>query len=210
MKTGDAKTRVVVSLLALVGLLWLSPLAMAVDIPDLDLRTAVNQALGNRDPTQEPTEAQMLSLTELMATSRGIGNLTGLEYATNLTYYLYLYANQISELRPLSGLTSLTHLDLHSNQISELGPLSGLRSLTHLDLHSNRISQLEPLSGLTSLRELDLRGNPLNVEAYCTYLPMIEDNNPGINLRYDPNPHGPCPHPLVAVCAYRLGRLKEE
>jgi hypothetical protein len=34
-----------------------------------------------------------------------------------------------------------------------------------------------------------LAGNPLNLEAYCTYLPLIEDNNPRIYLTYDPSPY---------------------
>jgi hypothetical protein len=46
------------------------------------------------------------------------------------------------------------------------------------------------LTSLTSWLVLD--SNPLNEEAYCTYLPLIEDNNPaGINLMYDPNPYPP-------------------
>jgi hypothetical protein len=35
---------------------------------------------------------------------------------------------------------------------------------------------------------LNLTANPLNQEAYCIYLPLIEDNNPGIDLYYDPVP----------------------
>jgi hypothetical protein len=31
-----------------------------------------------------------------------------------------------------------------------------------------------------------LQSNPLSAEAYCIYLPMIQNNNPGINLTYDP------------------------
>jgi hypothetical protein len=31
----------------------------------------------------------------------------------------------------------------------------------------------------------------LNAAAYCIYLPLIEDNNPGISLQYDPNPYTP-------------------
>jgi hypothetical protein len=36
-----------------------------------------------------------------------------------------------------------------------------------------------------------LKSNPLNIEAYCIYLVSIKDNNPGIRLSYDPNPHPP-------------------
>jgi hypothetical protein len=60
-----------------------------------------------------------------------------------------------------------------------------------LDLTDNKIRYISSLSGLTSLRDLGLSDNPLNVEAYCTYLPLIEDNNPRIDLDYDPNPYPP-------------------
>jgi len=33
---------------------------------------------------------------------------------------------------------------------------------------------------------------PLNVEAYCTYLRLIENHNPGINLYYDSSPYSDC------------------
>ena len=34
-----------------------------------------------------------------------------------------------------------------------------------------------------------MHDNPLNVEAYCTYLPLIKANNCCIELTYDPNPN---------------------
>jgi hypothetical protein len=37
-----------------------------------------------------------------------------------------------------------------------------------------------------NLTSLVLRYNPLNADAYCMYLPLIEENNPGIDLYYDP------------------------
>jgi len=39
---------------------------------------------------------------------------------------------------------------------------------------------------------LDIDDNPLNEEAYCTYLRLIENNNPGIDLWYNPSPYGSC------------------
>jgi Leucine-rich repeat (LRR) protein len=161
METRRTKTRVVLSFLALVGLLWLSPLAMAVDIPDLNLRAAVNQALGNPDPTQEPTEAQMHTLGYLLSNNSNITDLTGLEYATYM-YYLELNSNQISDVSPLSGLTNLTDLRLGSNQISNISPLSGLTNLTDLRLGSNQISNISALSGLTNMTFLDLGFNQIS------------------------------------------------
>ena len=70
-----------------------------------------------------------------------------------------------------------------SNQISDVSVFSGLTNLTVAVFAHNQISDISALSGLTNLSYLDLRNNPLNVEAYCIYLPLIEDNNPGTNLR---------------------------
>ena len=149
-----------------------SRLAIAEDpvyFPDANLKAAVESALGISDPT--PTD--MLSLTSLHANDSGIVDLTGIEYATNLTY-LSLGFNQISDISALSGLTNLTYLSLDDNQISDISALSGLTNLTDLslvyrqsdqrhlsaigadesddlDLYSNQISDISALSGLTNL-----------------------------------------------------------
>jgi hypothetical protein len=59
---------------------------------------------------------------------------------------------------------------------------------------------------------LDLETNPLNIAAYCNYLPLIRENNPGIILRYDPNPDpgAECPvsfpdHNLKTTIEQELG-----
>eukprot|EP01051_Picozoa_sp_SAG22_P013795 SAG22_NODE_1589_length_4048_cov_68.361611_2_plen_61_part_00 len=49
---------------------------------------------------------------------------------------------------------------LNNNQITELAPLSALTSLAHLVLQDNQITDLAPLAALTSLTSLDLGGNP--------------------------------------------------
>ena len=49
---------------------------------DANLKVAVESALGITNPT--PTD--MLLLTTLSASARGIVDLTGIEYAANLTY----------------------------------------------------------------------------------------------------------------------------
>jgi Leucine-rich repeat (LRR) protein len=164
MRGTITRTKVVASLLALVGLLVFSRLAMAEDpvyFADVNLKAAVETELGISDPTQN----DMLSLTILGAVANGIVSLVGIEYATNLTE-LYLYDNQISDISALAGLTNLKELYLYNNQISDISALAELKNLIALSLTEN----------------------PLNVEAYSIYIPLIEDNNPGINLIYDPNP----------------------
>ena len=138
----------------------------SVYFADVDLENKVRNALGINEP--DPIyPSDMLLLNSLTAYSSSISDLTGLEYATNLTY-LHLNWNQINSINALFGLTNLTELYLRSNQINDIGALSGLTNLTALYLHDN----------------------PLNEDAY-PILDLIVINNPGIALIYDPNPNPP-------------------
>ena len=103
--------------------------AEVVETPDKNLRTAIEDALGV-DAGDPITKAEMETLTELDASwDGGIRDLTGLQFATQLTK-LNLSRNNISDLSPLTGLTQLTWLDLDFNDISDLSPLAGLTQLT--------------------------------------------------------------------------------
>lgn len=91
------------------------------------------------------------------------------------------------------GLTSLT---APNRGIADLDGLEFAENLTDLWLSHNQISDITPLAGLANLMNLFLHNNPLNALAYCVYLPLIEDNNPGIVPYYDPNPN-----PLTNDCS---------
>ena len=130
-----------------------------VRIPDANLRAAIEADLGKA--TGAPiTAAEMAALQSLSAENKGISDLTGLEYAINLTR-LELYRNNISDVSPLSGLTNLTDLRLEANAISDVSPLSGLTNLTILWLNINSIADVSPLSGLTNLTFLWLPYNKI-------------------------------------------------
>ncbi len=64
-------------------------------MPDINLENAIRAEL--EKPTGPITEADMLELTSLSAWHMGISDLTGLEYATNLTR-LDLEANEINNI----------------------------------------------------------------------------------------------------------------
>ena len=139
-----------------------------VSIPDANLRAVITESLGK--PHDAPiTSAEMASLTRLEAKNAGISDLTGLEYATNLTQLDFgeewvsgdgnRNSNNISNIAPLSGLINLTRLDLSNNDISDIKPLSGLTNLTSLSLDRNNISDIKPLADLTKLTSLDLGDN---------------------------------------------------
>src|SRR4051794_9499021 len=83
-------------------------LAVTVTFPDAALESAVRAQLAK--PTGLITSTDMANLTTLTDESDTIQNLSGLQYATNLTD-LDLYDNLVSDLSPLSGLTQLNSLD---------------------------------------------------------------------------------------------------
>ena len=205
--------RHVVALFFVVCLLFCSSLSVAmaerVHIPDPSLRAAVELAL-DKEAGAAITQADMASLEVLQAVKSGIRDLTGIEFATNLTKLelgdnrisdvsalkaltnlkrLRLGANyRISDASPLEGLTNLTFLDLDSNRISDVSPLKGLTNLTWLDLDDNGIVDVSPLKGLANLKYLDLDGNrisdmsPLKALTNLTFLDIDENEISDISV----------------------------
>ena len=97
---------------------YFDPPPKNVNIPDTNLRNAIEQVLGKaRGATI--TGAEMETLIALHATNKNIANLTGLELATNLKE-LRLVDNNITNVSPLAGLTKLTQLWLDENSISDI------------------------------------------------------------------------------------------
>ena len=140
-----------------------------VNFADPILKNLVEAQLG----VTAPTVADMVFLKELNAAGRGISDLTGLEYATNLTslnlgefYYYWVWppelrTNQIEDIIPLAGLIRLKSLNLSNNQISDISALSGLTDLETLILYNNKITDISALSGLSNLTSLDLERNQI-------------------------------------------------
>ena len=69
---------------------------------------------------------------------------------------------QMSDLGPLSSLTSLERLYLEGTGVSDLGPLSSLRALRRLDLDGTGVSDLGPLLNLAALESLYLDGTQVS------------------------------------------------
>ena len=177
-----------------------------VNVPDPNLRAAIATVLGRAlDDPIVPSE--MATLMELNARDASISNLTGLEFATNLTT-LRLHNNRITDISPLSSLTELTGLYLDNSNIVDISPLSGLIHLGALGLGGNEISDIAALSGLTNLTRLrlehnhisdlsplvanmglgdgdtvDVRGNPLSYLSMKTHIPALQ--NRGVEVSFD-------------------------
>ena len=133
-----------------------------VRIPDPNLRALIAETLG-KGANAPITVEDMERLRKIDARKdRGIKDLTGLQYATNLVeLYLGWYSgegNQVKDLSPVAGLTNLRVLFLHHNPISDLSPVRGLINLTDLMLYDTLVSDISPVRGLTSLTILQFHG----------------------------------------------------
>ena len=134
----------------------------SVYIPDPNLRAILEENLGKTSNTPITVEEMAtMHKNRIIAEDKGISDLTGLEFATNLEW-LRIPGNQISDLSPLAGLTKLDLLDISGNEVSDLSPLTGLTNLRHVKISHNNISDLSPLAKLPNLNRFDSWGNPLS------------------------------------------------
>ena len=132
--------------------------AQEVTIPDPGLNAAIRQAL--QKPNGPLTEPDLLGLTFLSAGGRSISNVTGLEFARNLSI-LDLDHNSITNFPIAGALTNLTILDLFENQLTGFVLSNSLPKLNILDLAFNSLAQCSLPAGLTNLDTLFLEGNVL-------------------------------------------------
>ena len=144
----------------------------SVYIPDPNLRAFIEEELG-KTPNAPITVAEMTRLHRIFPEEKGIRDLTGLEFATNLEW-LKIENNQISDLSPLAGLTKLDLLDISHNEIRDLSPLTGLTNLRHVKVSHNNISDLSPLAGLPNLKRFDSWGNPVSDLSPLVELEVID------------------------------------
>lgn len=155
--------------------------AEVIHFPDQNFEKAIRETLNK--PAGNITDADMKSIGKIEAKGYFIKDLSGIEYARNLTYLdlgvseisdisrlagltklrvLHLPANKISDISALSGLTKLEIVDLSSNQISDVSALKGLTNIFMLNLFQNEISDISALSGLTNLIDLNLTANNIS------------------------------------------------
>ena len=134
-------------------------------IPDSNLAAIVRLMLNLSADT--PLTAGMLSNLKTLDASWILGgeiaDLTGLEYATNLTE-LYLSNNALSDISALTNLRNLTELYLDNNKVSDIAPL---------------VANI----GLNSGDTVNLSGNPLNEASINTYVPALQARGVAVLLR---------------------------
>ena len=149
--------------LGLCGTIFAQNQQQIVEIPDLNLRGALREAL-SLSSNQPLTQARMRSLTKLSADRIGIRDLTGLEHATNLVF-LGLPYNEFSSLEPLMDLTKVETLYIYGNpHITDITPVRNMVNLTRISGDGCQVGSLKPLSKLTKLEVVALGWNR-NIES---------------------------------------------
>ena len=194
--------------------------AQAVNIPDPNLRAAIEMELGKASGATITVD-DMTNLTALEAKNSNINDLTGLEHAIELRT-LNLEGNSISDLSPLAGLAQLVYLFLTGNAISDISPVANLSHLEYLALGINSISDISPVAGLINLSWLylwgnsisdisslvantglgsgdnvELRNNPLISASINTHIPTLQSR--GVTVEFDPMVEIPDPNLRAAV-----------
>ena len=139
-------------------------------VPDPFLRECIAESMMDAG-AGAPEEADSITQVDLDALEAasggevtfscgGVSSLEGLQYLSGTSKYDFEnYWGDVSDLTPLSGLTTLVKLTLSDQQITDLTPLAGLTNLESLNLSLNQIADLTPLAGLTKLWYLDLDWN---------------------------------------------------
>ena len=169
-----------VTCLLFATLLWLPESLAQINIPDANLRAVIAETL-DKPPNVPLTRADMTRLQRLNAHNRDIGDLTGLELATNLQE-IRANNNLIADVSPLAGLSRLNVIEFRENVIRDLSPLSGLINLRWLIVNDNLISDVSPVADLRLLEGLEISGNAISDFSAIAGLPKLRhiwfSNNP--------------------------------
>ncbi|PFH63811.1 internalin, partial [Bacillus cereus] len=131
-------------------------------ILDKQLQRHINKYNLNRENLDTPiTKEDLLKVKSLIvveAKNKGIQDVSGLEYMTNLEN-LTLEEVKLKNIKIISGLRQLKSLSITYGELEDIGPLAELEHIEFLTLRNNKISDLSPLSQMKKIKMLDLNSN---------------------------------------------------
>ena len=169
-----------------------------VNIPDPNLRAALEKALGKNEG-DAITKEDLAGVEELIARNQGkadsskISDLTGLQNCKNLKHLNLSYNPNISDLSAISSLQNLSFLDLQGiTSLVDITFLSNLVKLTELYIGYERVKleDISPLSNLTSLKKLSIwHADVLDISKLSTlinleYLTIAHNHKPITDITF--------------------------
>jgi formylglycine-generating enzyme required for sulfatase activity len=152
--------------------------AQEVAIPDAGLNAAIRDAL--QKPNGPLTDQDLLNLTILDASRRGVLSIQGLEFARNLVS-LNLEINQITDFSLPPALTNLAVLNVSLNSLTNSLLPGGLSKLASVTFEGNLLAGFSVAAGLTGLTNLVLQNNSLT----SLELPGDSTSLTSLNLRFN-------------------------
>ncbi|PKJ53600.1 leucine-rich repeat domain-containing protein [Bacillus sp. SN10] len=131
-------------------------------ILDKQLQKHINKYNLNRENLDTPiTKEDLLKVKSLIvveAKSKGIKDVSGLEYMKNLEN-LTLEEVKLENIKFISNLRQLKSLSITYGELEDIGPLAELEQMEFLTLRNNKISDVSPLSQMKKIKMLDLNSN---------------------------------------------------
>ena len=121
------------------------------------------------------TKEELGAATSLFLNWYDIEDISGLEYAVNVTY-LTLSANEkLKDISALSNLTNLKELYLQGTLISDISALSKMTGLKRLNLSNTQVSDIEVLKNLSGLEYVNLDGTLVTDEQRMEFLELQDE-----------------------------------
>ncbi|MEG2892679.1 MAG: PEGA domain-containing protein [Clostridium sp.] len=126
-----------------------------INIPDKNFEAEIRKIIGL--PSGNITEAKLKSIDYINISSKGITDLEGMQYMTNLEE-VKAQNNPITNIPSLSGLTKLGHIDLTNTGLKNLNSIKGLTKLNVLLAGGNQGLDVTGVGGMTGLTLVNLVG----------------------------------------------------
>ena len=169
---------------------------------DITALSCVNRNISDLRGIEVLTHLESLELSNPVTDNeifRKITDVTPLSALTTLKT-LILQGNAISDINALLALTQLTDLQLQGNLLTTLpADLSGFSQLNRLYLYYNRLTTLTSLATLTNLETLSLFSNQITDLSALSPLKQLKSLNIGLNPGITPASYGVINAELTAL-----------
>jgi Leucine-rich repeat (LRR) protein len=159
---------------------WPEPQVVAFNDTILErvVRTRLNK------PDGEILSTDMETLVSISTQFDSIKDLTGLEYAKNLTF-LKIYSGHVSDISVVANMPKLEVINFFNNQITDISPMRHLSQLEYVNLSFNQIEDISPLQNSVNITDLFIKQNQISDITPLQYMHNLERLYSGENLIND-------------------------
>lgn len=131
---------------------------ISVVFPDPNFAAEIARIF-NRTVSSTVTQAELNTINTIILENKVIGTIEGVQHLNNLAEFSLINSMNVTSLAPLQNgsMSKLKVIFLKNNQITDLTPLSHITSLERLYFENNKITSLKPISTLTNLTTLSFQ-----------------------------------------------------